>query len=264
MRLSERHRHLLVGDVRFASVNDHRALSYIFDEPTRASTISVAARDRLRRWAEYLRSYSFDTVHIPGEDNNFCDLLSRNGCSKAVNTWTEEKRRQQRLEEAVARAAPQMVIVKPHEIPISKKGSIKDMDIAGPDLMPMVTPEHWPMTKRLHEAQKVHSVKTDHVSKASSYPLYVNDKGKIVLPKEHEVTMEVIAICHQGDLVHRSAMNTLKLFRKHYTMQGMGRKMEEEFIKALYMQKVSVMHKDEDRKNNTEAYVVYGICDRTV
>ena len=87
----ERHRHLLLGDIPFASVNDHKSLTYILDEPTRASAISVAARDRLRRWAEYLRSYTFDTVHIPGADNHFCDLLSRNGCSKAVNSWEQEK-----------------------------------------------------------------------------------------------------------------------------------------------------------------------------
>ena len=61
----------------------------------------------------------------------------------------------------------------------------------------------------------------------------MNEKDKIILPKEHPTTLEVIAICHQGDLVHRSAMDTLKEFRNHYTMQGMGRKMEEEFIKAL-------------------------------
>jgi len=47
------------------------------------------------------------------------------------------------------------------------------------------------------------------------------------------VTLEVIAICHQGDLVRRSAMDTLKEFRNHYTMHSMGRKAEEEFIKAL-------------------------------
>ena len=99
----ERHRHLLLGDLPFASINDHKTLTYVFDEPTRVSAISVAARDRLRRWAEYLRSYTFDTVHIPGADNNFADLLSRNGCAEAVSTWQEEKERQQRCEDACSR-----------------------------------------------------------------------------------------------------------------------------------------------------------------
>ena len=62
-RAVERHRHLLMGDVSFASANDHKSLTYILRGPTRSSSISGAARDRLCRWAEYLRSYTFDTVH---------------------------------------------------------------------------------------------------------------------------------------------------------------------------------------------------------
>ena len=115
----------------------------------------------------------------------------------------------------------------------SKNASNKDMDILGPDLMPTVSTDYWPMSKRLHTAQKKYGVKTDHKNTKSAYPLYVNERGKIILPKEDPVTLEVIAICHQGDLVHRSAMDTLEEFRNHYTMQGMGRKAEEEFVKAL-------------------------------
>ena len=48
-RAVERHRHLLMGDIPFASVNDHKSLTHVFDTPTRASVISVAARDRLKR-----------------------------------------------------------------------------------------------------------------------------------------------------------------------------------------------------------------------
>ena len=77
---AERHRQMLLGDQPFASVNDHKSLLYIFDQPSRVETISSAAHDRLHRWAEYLRSLTFDTFHIPGEANHFCDLLSHNGC----------------------------------------------------------------------------------------------------------------------------------------------------------------------------------------
>ena len=66
----ERHRHLLAGDLPFVSVNDHKSLTYVLDGPPKSS---VATRDRLQRWAEYLRSYTFTTVHIPGELNHFCD-----------------------------------------------------------------------------------------------------------------------------------------------------------------------------------------------
>ena len=35
----ERHRHLLLGDLPFASVSDHKTLTYVLDEPTRVSAI---------------------------------------------------------------------------------------------------------------------------------------------------------------------------------------------------------------------------------
>ena len=62
-RAVERHRHLLEGDVPFVSINDHKSLKYVFDKPSRVSVVSVAARDRLRRWIEYLQSFTFGTIH---------------------------------------------------------------------------------------------------------------------------------------------------------------------------------------------------------
>ena len=74
-------------------------------------------------------------------------------------------------------------------------------------------------------------------------PLYVNIRGKIALPPDHPVTMEVIAICHQGDHAHRSAMNTLREFRCHYTLHGLKRKEEEEYIDML--QAMPIVLKDQ-------------------
>jgi len=104
-RAVERHRHLLMGDVPFASVNDHKSLSHVFDEPSRVCTVSVAARDRLRRWAEYLRSFTFQTVHVPGSENHLCDLLSRNGCTTAASRWQTTKEEDPHLHGAMAQNA---------------------------------------------------------------------------------------------------------------------------------------------------------------
>lgn len=110
-RAVERHRHLLMGNLPFASVNDHRSLKHVFDEPARAEVVSVAARDRLRlrRWAKYLRSFTFDTTHIPGEVNHLCDLLSRNGCAHTANMWEQAKH-----EATQARVQPQLTAEPPH------------------------------------------------------------------------------------------------------------------------------------------------------
>ena len=66
----ERHKHLLEGNMPFASINDHKTLMWVFSKPSRKCTISVAHRDRLDRWAAYLRSFTFDTIHIPGDINH--------------------------------------------------------------------------------------------------------------------------------------------------------------------------------------------------
>ena len=63
-RAAERERHLLLGDHPWAAINDHKALSFLLNESSRTNTVTVAARDRLRRWAAYLRTHNFVTIHI--------------------------------------------------------------------------------------------------------------------------------------------------------------------------------------------------------
>ena len=48
-RAVKKHRHLLQGNVPFASVNNHQSLCHVFDKPARKSVVSVEARDRLHR-----------------------------------------------------------------------------------------------------------------------------------------------------------------------------------------------------------------------
>ena len=86
-KASEKERHLLIGDHPWASINDHKALTYLLDEGSRQGTVTVAARDRLRRWAAYLLTHNFVTIHIPGVSNCFTDLLSRQGCKCVVQRW---------------------------------------------------------------------------------------------------------------------------------------------------------------------------------
>ena len=62
-------------------------------------------------------------------------------------------------------------------------------------------------------------------------PLYVDVTGKIILPPDDDTTNEVIAVCHQGDLVHRSAKATLQEFRRHFTLQDSSKKSEESCVR---------------------------------
>ena len=215
----------------FASINDHKSLAHVFDQPTRASAVSVAARDRLKRWAEYLRSFTFTTTHIPGAENHFCDLLSRHGCRQTAESWKSSKATKHACSVTVT-APPQMAIIEPTPMPDVGNRGHRDMDIQGEDLMPAVKVEEWPTPERLRKAQDEGNVNTGKLDKSTSTPLYINKTGKIAIPPEHPTTMEVIAICRQGDLAHRSAINTIKEFRRTFAIHGLQRKAEEEYIKA--------------------------------
>ena len=227
----ERHRHLLAGNLPFTSVNDHKSLTYVLDGPARSCTISVAARERLQRWAEYLRSYTFDTVHIPGAVNHFCDLLSRNGCTQAVSTWEQVKHGGDASSKSHGNAQPQMAIITPTELPGRVRTSTKDLDIRGDDLMLTIPASQWPTPERIAEAQRDAGIFTDHVDNTASTPMFTDAKGRITLPVVGAVTEQVIAVCHQGDHIHRSADETIREFRKHYRLHLLGRKNEEEFLR---------------------------------
>ena len=258
-RAVERHRHLLMGNLPFSSVNDHRSLKHVFDEPARAEVVSVAARGRLRRWAEYLRSFTFDTVHIPGEVNHLCDLLSRNGCTRTATMWkkakheTSNENRERHVDatgveplhkqaggsippndESLTnvKAEPQMAIIEPAAVQSGIQSGHKDMDVTGDDLLPIVDVDDWPDAARIAAAQREASIITEETDSSLATPLQVTPNGRVVIPQEHQITKEIIAICHQGDMVHRSAVGTWELFNRHYYIHGLSRKQQQEHIKG--------------------------------
>ena len=124
-RAAERERHLLIGDHPWASINDHKSLTFLLNEGSRLGVVAVAARDRLRRWAAYLRTHNFVTIHIPGSQNCFCDLLSRQGCVQAVEHWRGSPAMNapaqarasgpSRILSKSAAASLQMAIIAPHK-----------------------------------------------------------------------------------------------------------------------------------------------------
>ena len=59
----------------------------------------------------------------------------------------------------------------------------------------------------------------------------MDEEGNILLAKDDEVTAQIIALCHQGDLRHRSAEDTVAEFRAHYRLHELTRTAEAKFIK---------------------------------
>lgn len=107
------------------------------------------------------------------------------------------------------------------------------MDVTGNDLLPVVEEEDWPTAIRIAETQRVVGIVTDNVDSSLSTPLYTTANGKvIIIPQESDITQEIIAICHQGDMVYRSAVTTWEIFNRHYSMHGLSRRQQQERIKA--------------------------------
>ena len=67
-----------------------------------------------------------------------------------------------------------MSIIKPDML--NKKGDAgpkKDLDIHGPDLMPVARTDKWPTAQQIYQAQQLgHRIESEHVSK-SAYILFL-------------------------------------------------------------------------------------------
>ena len=79
-------------------------------------------------------------------------------------------------------------------------------------------------------SQRKVGITTDHTDETASTPVFTDGNNKIVLPVDHRVTNHIIAVCHQGDHIHRSADETLREFREHYFLHTHKCKTEEKVI----------------------------------
>ena len=224
-KAAELERTLLAGDLPWLSVNDHRSLAFIFDGPARRSTVSTASNERLNRWATYLRCCGFDTLHIPGHINHFCDLLSRQGCHAAPRRWLQRKTHPP--------PAPARAIITPTPVSTNAAPSSKDLDLNAEDLLPNVLNTEWPGPEAIRRAQEQSQIKTDHQKEVAGHALCTDVAGKIALPPNHPTTRFIIGLCHAGDLRHNPLTDTVREFRRHYYLHGLKRSQEEKHIRPV-------------------------------
>ena len=87
--------------------------------------------------------------------------------------------------------------------------------------------------------QERHNIQTDVRDSLGDIEVYKNTKGIVVQPNNDNITMEVVTICHQGDLVHRSADAAMNLFQQHYVIGEMTKTMEVVFVKGYYSKRLT-------------------------
>ena len=173
---------------------------------------------------------AFEVRHIPGADNMFCDLLSRNGCTTAVLLHA-------RLHDQIARmrhdhidharpAGSQYAIIMPSGIPPTGVDSrrARDIDVHRNPLLPSMQSTIQVTATNIAAAQVEAGIQAPSFIDVGSDSLLVNANGKVIIPapsaRHGGILDKLIVIAHQGDLHHRSSTETVDVFMRTLAIQG--------------------------------------------
>ena len=197
--------YLLVRRRGFHVYTDHRNLVYIFNPAGSNTHLGKPAADRLERWSLTLRAFDFDIEHMPGEDNNWADLLSRWG-NPEVHARVCSR---ERLHAAVLRVRPDRVLLEPaHD---HRQAIGDDEQAAAPD-------EQWPTLEEIRAEQKtrpplpVYAVRYD-----KDCNVYRHATGGICVPDgAHRLRARILVISHCGAVGHFAQAETLLRLSNHF------------------------------------------------
>ena len=123
-----------------------------------------------------------------------------------------------------------MAIITPMPMPHTGAKSHKDLDVDSRDLLMPTRDDDWPSPQRIKRAQDVAAVSSEHIDATREVDLYVNVEGRIIIPEDSDITNEIVAMCHQGNHMHRSSKETVDEFQRHFTIQGMNKKQERKYL----------------------------------
>ena len=224
-----RFRHLLEGNLPFAFITDHAALMYVFGKSALTSTVGKASRDRLHRWATFLRSHVYEVHHIPGAQNHMCDLLSRNGCNTMTKSLAyERKAKAERMCPGDKQTAkdvatrPQHAIIRPQVLDGPFEARNGDMDMTHKSLLPSPEDMQWPDAQRIALAQQSIMAPGNNTRMIKGVTMKTTSSDKLLLPRPPaDIIDEIIAIAHQGDQYHRSSVDTVILTLRRFAFEGL-------------------------------------------
>ena len=224
------HRQLLQGNFPFVSINDHQSLKYVFAGPLRTPTVGKPAQGRLARWATFLRSFVFDVQHIPGAENMFCDLLSRNGCSTATLLHARLHDQLGQLQhtaqqDSTTSAGKQYAIVMPAGVPPAKVANrSRDLNVHRNPLLPSLKNTLELSAANIAEAQTQAALQSPTFIDVDGNYLLVDSSNKVIIPApvaQHGGLLDqLLVVAHQGDQHHRSSEETADVFMRTFAIHG--------------------------------------------
>jgi hypothetical protein len=179
--------YLLDSKLPFILYTDHKNLKYLLDHGNGQVT-KRPSRDRLLRWATFIRGYNYEIRYIEGQNNVWSDLLTRWGCPQLEKTVMKSVR---------VYVTPVRTVVE-EESMASKFGEN----------------EHWPSITEIREAQSSTDFGGDVcVPDATGIYRHV-ETGAIYVPGTNLLRTRLIVIAHGGIFGHRRVDATLRILKK--------------------------------------------------
>jgi hypothetical protein len=193
----ERLDYLLIRSKPFYLMTDHRNHTFVFSDNL---SLKAATRHKISRWALQLMSFNYIIIHVPGEQNEWADLLSRWAQPKEILHMRYMPLHPYAEEDTTTRM-PSV-----NEIIESQKNAKVDLETR-PELK-------WAK----HESQDI-----------------IQMHDKIWIPEtDEDLFLRICVIAHGGLAGHRGVASTTRIVSKYCATIGLRSKINK-FIKSCLL-----------------------------
>ena len=236
--------HFLIREGGFRVFTDHRNLRYIFNPRGVVSQVSKPTADRLERWAVFLRAFTYEIEHIPGETNIWADMLSRwaagtaahlaqrervghpvvrthaasTGRSGGAGAATAEVKSAQHTQRAAAvglRARGDRILTEErHTAQRRNDGTAREQDAE----------ERWPTMEEIIRAQEhaADATLSEEGGTRDEEDGVWRCRGKVLVPAgAHRLRERIMVVAHAGAAGHRGIVTTMALLRGRFAWKTM-------------------------------------------
>jgi hypothetical protein len=234
----EKFTHLLIRERGFVLFTDHRNLTFIFNPRGQVASVAKPQADRLERWAMFLRSFTYEIFHLPGEDNCWADMLSRWGAAKQERSSPLATARRSSVTPSAAGE-----IAKPVRLRVRADRILNEdphtMERKQTDEVEIDHQELWPDWEAIREAQCNIDNDTDTGMKFTlgrdSDGIWCNESGQVFIPSSAlRLQQRLLVIAHAGAAGHRGQTVTLQVLRAKFIWPNMEQQVRQ-FVRGCLL-----------------------------
>jgi hypothetical protein len=215
-----KHDYILLGGDTFDLWTDHKNLVYVFAPSMVNPSVRRYTSQKLERWAMQLAGYTYNVMHISGDDNVWADLMTRWGnnaqpppSAKRI-TARRGKIKTQQPGSAKPRKQPPTRPYAPADFEFPCAADIRHMQLAalqeGGEVPSKVTHIGSDSKHRRMGANVSSSMRADESL------LLRTAEGHVWIPDEDHLPLRVFIAAHAGSAGHRGITATTNEIKKHF------------------------------------------------